>query len=477
MPYLQVNDKQVQLRPGETRIGVGGQVEVRLPGPTTGSGPLLAIVEMGRDNHVAVRRAVPGAVVRVNGVQLGAEPTPLLHGDKVEVGGTEIYYGDDRKGGSTQFITSANVPDMARLRAAGPVRATGVTGGRVISLVDGREYPVGPSGLVFGRDASCDVVIASSEVSRRHAEIVPGDAGYVVTDSSTNGLFVNGERVEGMQILGRADILRIGPEEFRFYADSAAPDAAVAQAVRAGPSNAVPMVSADQPQPVPAVETPASSGSAPSTPTPEETPSLALRGALATLEVTSGGLLKGEVYPVKAILAHLGRGEHNDVVILEESVSDSHAKLQRRDGLWFITDVGSTNGTYVAGRRIAAEERLGQTAELRLGGVKLAFKTSATEPVTGPRGATRELADPGAAAAARRSSGAARSAVPPERPPSAAPPARAAASRSARREAPAQGRAGYTPAQTPTGGRSRWGWVILVVAAIAAAAVYFVKVR
>jgi hypothetical protein len=279
-----------------------------------------------------------------------------------------------------------------------------------------------------------------------------------------------------MQILGRADILRIGPEEFRFYADSAAPEAAVAQAVRPGPNNAVPVVPADQPQPVPAVETPTSSGSAQSTPTPEETPSLALRGALATLEVTSGGLLKGEVYPVKAILAHLGRGEHNDVVILEESVSDSHAKLQRRDGLWFITDMGSTNGTYVAGRRIAAEERLGQTAEVRLGGVKLAFKTSATEPVTGPRGATRELADPGAAAAARRSSGAARSAVPPERP-SAAAPARATAPRSPRREAPAQGRAGYTPAQAPTGGRSRWGWVILVVAAIAAAAVYFVKVR
>ena len=475
MPYLQVNDKQVQLRPGETRIGVGGQVEVRLPGPTTGAGPLLAIVEMGRDNHVAVRRAVPGAVVRVNGVQLGAEPTPLLHGDKVEVGGTEIYYGDDRKGGSTQFITSANVPDMARLRAAGPVRATGVTGGRVISLVDGREYPVGPTGLVFGRDASCDVVIASSEVSRRHAEIVPGDAGYVVTDSSTNGLFVNGERVEGMQILGRADILRIGPEEFRFYADSAAPEAAVAQAVRAGPNNAAPVLPADRPPPVPAVETPASTDSSQSTPTPDETPSLALRGALATLEVTSGGLLKGEVYPVKAILAHLGRGEHNDVVVPEESVSDSHAKLQRRDGVWYITDMGSTNGTYVAGRRIAAEERLGQTADVRLGGVKLTFKTTATEPVTGARGATRELADPGAAATVRRSSGAGRASVPIERP-NAAPPARAAAAR-APREAPAQGRAGYTPARPPTGGRSRWGWVILVVAAIAAAAVYFVKVR
>jgi pSer/pThr/pTyr-binding forkhead associated (FHA) protein len=473
MPYLQVNDKQVQLRPGETRIGVGGQVEVRLPGPTTGPGPLLAIVEVGRDNHVAVRRAVPAAVVRVNGVQLGAEPTPLLHGDKIEVGGTEIYYGDDRKGGSTQFITALNVPDMARLRAPSPVRATAVTGGRVISLVDGREYPVGPSGLVFGRDASCDVVIASSEVSRRHAEIVPGDAGYVVTDSSTNGLFVNGERVEGMQILGRADILRIGPEEFRFYADSATPEVAVAQAVRAGLSNAA--SAPPPPQPAPAASAAVAGDSTPSIPTPQQTPALLLRGALATLEVTSGGLLKGEVYPVKAILAHLGRGEHNDVVIPEESVSDSHAKLQRRDGVWYITDMGSTNGTYVAGRRIANEERLGQTADLRLGGVKLVFMTTATEPVTGARGATREMTDPGGMGAPRRSSGAGTAGVSAGERPSDPPPARAGVARAPRREAPAQGRAGYTPAQAP--GRSRWGWIILVVAAIAAAAVYFVKVR
>ena len=75
------------------------------------------------------------------------------------------------------------------------------------------------------------------------------------------------------------------------------------------------------------------------------------------LEVVSSGILRGVQYPVTTILAHIGRGEHNDVVIAEESVSDSHAKLQRRDGDWYLTDVGSTNGTYVAGRRITAEER------------------------------------------------------------------------------------------------------------------------
>jgi pSer/pThr/pTyr-binding forkhead associated (FHA) protein len=467
MPYLQVNDKQVQLRLGETRIGVGGQVEVRLPVAPGGAGGVLAIVDFGRDSHVAIRRGVPDSVVRVNGVQLGAEPTPLIHGDKIEIIGVELYFGDDRKGGSTQFISSANVPDLARLRAPVPLQATAVTGGRVISLVDGREYPVGMAGLVFGRDASCDVVIPSSEVSRRHAEIVAGDSGYVVTDTSTNGLFVNGDRVEGMQILGRADILRIGPEEFRFYADTIAVEGAAGRAGAPGAANgpAAPPptpVAASRPAPTPAMIPAAEEAVGPAI----DATKGALRGAIAVLEVVSSGVLRGLQYPVKAILAHVGRGEHNDVVIPEESVSDSHAKLQRRDGVWYITDVGSTNGTYVAGRRIAAEERLGQTADLRLGGVKLTFSTVAVEPVTGARGATREFSSALAADAGRRAA-AAREASAAEREPI-----------SGAGQAGVGGRGtstrGRNTPPTPTIGK-RWIWVVVAVLVLVGAVVYFIK--
>ena len=159
MPYLQLNDKQVQLRAGETRIGAGPEVDFRLPGPLQGASPsVLAIAEVGRGTHVAIRRGTPDAVVRVNGVLLGAEPTPLIHGDKIEINGAELYFGDDKRGGSTQFIPSTNLPDFDRLRGPAPARATAATGGRVISLVDGREYMVPLSGLVFGRDAGCDLL-------------------------------------------------------------------------------------------------------------------------------------------------------------------------------------------------------------------------------------------------------------------------------------------------------------------------------
>jgi predicted component of type VI protein secretion system len=58
-------------------------------------------------------------------------------------------------------------------------------------------------------------------VSRRHASIAPTENGYVLQDHSTNGVWVNGTRVQNSQLLARADVVRVGSEEFRFYADVA----------------------------------------------------------------------------------------------------------------------------------------------------------------------------------------------------------------------------------------------------------------
>src|SRR5579862_1828043 len=358
MPYLQLNERQFALRVGETRVGGGAEADVLVPGSDAA---VQAVVDLSRESAVSIKRAGPSSAVRVNGVQLGAEPTPLIHGDKIEIGGAELFYGDDRKGGSTQFISSINLPDFQKLKPPAPGKATLATGGRVISLVDGREYQIPAAGISFGRDAGCDVVIPSSEVSRRHAEIAPGDVGYVLSDTSTNGIFVNGQRVDAMQVLGRGDVVRIGTEEFRFYADQASPNAAP-----------------PAPKPEPVAPAPA-----PAVPV--------ARQALATLEVVGSSPMKGQTFSVISVLANVGRGPHNDIVIVEESVSDSHAKLQRRDGVWFVTDLGSTNGTYIGGRRIAAEEKLPTDADIRFGGVPLVFRAQVVEHVTEPKVGTRML--------------------------------------------------------------------------------------
>lgn len=224
MPVIQVKDKQHILKPGQTRIGGGAGVDVSIS--TDESLGVQAVMDLSNANQVVIRRARDGVTVRVNGVAL-AEPTPLMHGDKVEVAGTEILFSEDKKIGATHFVSAHEVAAAASKRA-GPARATAGTGGRLVSLVDGKEYQIPAGGITFGREAGSDVVVAQPEVSRRHATIAPTENGYVLQDLSTNGVWVNGTRVQGPQVLARADVVRVGSEEFRFYADVASTPAAKA---------------------------------------------------------------------------------------------------------------------------------------------------------------------------------------------------------------------------------------------------------
>lgn len=378
MPVLQLNDRHYPLGAGPTRIGSGEGVHIALPGePAVGA---QAEIDRPTGGPVTIRRASPSAQVRVNGVLLGAEPTPLMHGDRVEIGGLELRYADDNVGGATQFVSIGELASLTGAERGAAARPAASSGGRLVSLVDGKEYLVPDVGLLLGRDASCDVVIAQNEVSRRHAEIAPGELGYVVRDMSANGVFVNGERVQGSRRLTRSDVLRIGTEEFRFHAD-AAPVAASAPT----PVASAPAAAPAAPAAPPAARRDAASDPAPdaggavlmsqmSQPTaPAMTRLEDPRPELAFLEILNEGPAKGTRFPIRSALTHVGRGAHNDVRLADDSVSETHAKLQRRDDGWYVVDMDSTNGTYVAGARIDGERRLDGTPDVRFGGMKMRF--------------------------------------------------------------------------------------------------------
>lgn len=278
MPVIQVHDKQHTLKQGQTRVGAGAGVDVAVPGdPSLG---LQAIFELDAQGRVVIRRAGDTASVRVNGVAL-VDPTPLMHGDKVEVGGTEILFSEDKKVGATQFVSAADIASIAQ-RRAGPARATAATGGRLVSLVDGKEYQIPSGGVTFGREAGSDVVVAQAEVSRRHATIAPVEGGYMLTDHSTNGVWVNGTRVQGSQLLARADVVRVGSEEFRFYADLAPAAKPTPAAVPSAPAAPSPAPAAPAPAPAPpaaaaprpasAPTPPAAAPAAPAAPAPKPAP-------------------------------------------------------------------------------------------------------------------------------------------------------------------------------------------------------------
>ncbi|HZT07935.1 MAG TPA: FhaA domain-containing protein [Chloroflexota bacterium] len=66
----------------------------------------------------------------------------------------------------------------------------------------------------------------------------------------------------------------------------------------------------------------------------------------------------------------LGRAADNDFVIRDVRVSRHHATIEPHGGGWMVRDLGSTNGTFVGGRRVAQTE-ISAPTEISLGGCRL----------------------------------------------------------------------------------------------------------
>src|SRR5947207_4009779 len=383
MALLEMGGKRFTLPQGEVLLGAdpGSAVPLVFPGVL----PKHAKLKSLPDGQFVISKAVPEAEVLINGVRLGAEPTPLLHGDKVEVAGQELTFVDERRSGSTQYVQAMSVPQaMAQTKAeakGGKGGATANTGGRVVSLTDGREYAVAGSSLVFGRDASCDVVVSGKDVSRRHAEIVPTPKGYLLVDSSTNGTSVNDVRVEGQRLLARADVITIGEEKFRFYADTAAPSPPPANPSSAVPPSSVPPTKGSAPAVGDSLRE--TVHGVPAAPRPAST-------VLANFLVRAGAL-KGQRLIVKTPVVNIGRADYNDIVFPDESVSTTHAKLQRREGVWVLVDLDSTNGTFIDGDQVKGEAPLAPGATVRFGDVSTVFEPTDDSVGVEKGGSTRVI--------------------------------------------------------------------------------------
>src|SRR5436853_3553645 len=146
MALLELGGKRFTIPVGELTLGSDASCAIPLSGAAVL--PRHALLQGQADGQVIIRKVSPAADVLINGVRLGAEPTPLLHGDKVDVGGHELTFVDERRSGSTQFLQKLQLPEeKAQAKAvAKPPPATGNTGGRGVSLTDGREHVItGPS--------------------------------------------------------------------------------------------------------------------------------------------------------------------------------------------------------------------------------------------------------------------------------------------------------------------------------------------
>jgi pSer/pThr/pTyr-binding forkhead associated (FHA) protein len=74
------------------------------------------------------------------------------------------------------------------------------------------------SGATIGR-AGCDVILSDPDVSRRHAAIHEAGDGVSIEDlGSTNGTYVNGERIDAPRPLRDGDEVKIGSTVWRLRA-------------------------------------------------------------------------------------------------------------------------------------------------------------------------------------------------------------------------------------------------------------------
>jgi hypothetical protein len=86
------------------------------------------------------------------------------------------------------------------------------------AVAPGEEYELDSAPMTFGRSGDNDVPLPADEyASSAHARLEPRRDGVWVEDiGSTNGTFVNGERVDRPRRLRAGDVVRIGETDLRF---------------------------------------------------------------------------------------------------------------------------------------------------------------------------------------------------------------------------------------------------------------------
>ena len=135
----------------------------------------------------------------------------------------------------------------------------------------GKVYPLEAAEISIGRDSANMVAINDAEVSRRHARMELRGSAYMIQDlGSTNGTFVNGTRITGMQVLNPGDTVAFGEGIVLVYEGAVDPNATVLSAK----------------SPATAVQRPVATPAPSATPTPAPTPAPAPAPAPAVVSAS-----------------------------------------------------------------------------------------------------------------------------------------------------------------------------------------------
>jgi pSer/pThr/pTyr-binding forkhead associated (FHA) protein len=170
----------------------------------------------------------------------------------------------------------------------------------------------------LGRDESCEIVLDGETISRRHCEIRRLGGTYLLRDSSRNGTFVNGARIEHAQ-LRDGDQIRVGTNILQVHL-------------------------------VPGSLTNAFTGKA--TTSQRLGPAAAELIHLIRPQIVVKGLEEGVTQPFTEDRITMGRRLENHLILEADNVSRQHIAIERIDKQYFVRDLESANGTYLNEQRI-----------------------------------------------------------------------------------------------------------------------------
>mgnify|MGYP002852854503 CR=1 FL=1 len=207
---------------------------------------------------------------------------------------------------------------------------------RLVNQNDGTIIDIDHWETSLGRSRSNDIVLRFPGVSRFHAVIAKKRRDWVLTNttepqedllskilpekiyaliagtSQAVPIFVNGERMEGRQVLENGDLITIGRVPLKFMCDEAVNDESRKE-IRT------------------AVQT---------------------QGAkIVAYAVLVDIKTKRPVYLKKQDVL-IGRGNDCDIQIMSQAVSTNHARIHKTSRGWALTDLDSHNGTKLNGRYI-----------------------------------------------------------------------------------------------------------------------------
>lgn len=102
----------------------------------------------------------------------------------------------------------------------------------------GKVFELSQDEITIGRDIGNNVVVNDPEVSRRHTRLRSQAGGYVIEDlGSTNGTFVNGQRLMGPHMLKSGEQVMLGDRvAFSYEAMQFDPNATLVSGAQAAPA-------------------------------------------------------------------------------------------------------------------------------------------------------------------------------------------------------------------------------------------------